>query len=147
MAVKNVRTLQPGRPANKARLSASVRAMQVVLWLLAAAVFAQAIFAGLFLDGNNDWLGWHAVNGHLVLPSLALVQVILAILVWRRGRGPGWLAIASGGLLVAIEVQGALGETGQVAFHVPLGVAILAMVGTLLVRARALTQPATHRSS
>jgi uncharacterized membrane protein YoaK (UPF0700 family) len=107
------------------------------------AVFAQAVLAGLFLDGGDAWRGWHAVNGMLVLPLLALVQVGLAVLVWRRGRGPGWLALASVGLLLALLAQSLLGMTSQVAVHVPLGVAIFGLVGTLLVRSRALTRPAT----
>jgi len=121
--------------------------MQVVLWLLAVAVFAQAVLAGLFLDGGDAWRGWHAINGMLVLPLLALIQVVLAVLVWRGGRGPGWLAIASGGLLLALLVQNLLGQTSQVAVHVPLGVAIFGLVGTLLVGARTLTRPATHSTS
>jgi hypothetical protein len=110
--------------------------MRVVLWLLAAAVFAQAVFAGLFLDGGDAWRDWHATNGMLVLPLLALTQVVLAVLVWRRGRGPGWLAIASVGLLLALQVQSVLGMTSQLALHVPLGMAIFGLVGTLLVRTR-----------
>jgi heme A synthase len=60
----------------------------------------------------------------LVLPLLALIQVVLAVLVWRRGHGPGWLAVASVALLVAPLVQNVLGMTSQVAVHVSLGVAI-----------------------
>jgi hypothetical protein len=122
-----------------------VRAMRLVLGLLAVAVFAQAVLAGLFLDGGEAWRGWHALNGMLVLPLLALIQVGLAVLVWRRGRGPGWLAVASVGLLVALLVQSVLGMTSQVAAHVPLGVAIFGLTGTLLVPTRALTQPAPRR--
>jgi hypothetical protein len=133
------------RPAADAPRPAGVRAMRVALRLLAVAVFAQAVFAGLFLDGGDGWIGWHAVNGMLVLPLLALIQVALAVRVWRRDRGPGQLAAASGGLLLAILVQGALGESGQVAVHVPLGVAILGLVGTLLACARTLTRPPTAR--
>jgi heme A synthase len=121
-----------------------VRAMPVVLGLLAVAVFAQAVLAGLFLDGGDAWRGWHALNGMLVLPLLALVQVGLAVLVWRRGRGPGWLPITSVVLLLTLVIQSALGMTSQVAIHVPLGVAIFGLTGTLLVRTRALTQPATR---
>ena len=130
------------RPATGMPRPGTVRVMRVVLGLLAVAVFAQAVLAGLFLDGGDAWRGWHAVNGMLVLPLLALVQVGLAVLVWRRGRGPGWLALASVGLLVALLVQSVLGITNQVAIHVPLGVAIFGLVGTLLVRTRALTRPA-----
>jgi hypothetical protein len=116
-----------------------VRAMRVVPGLLAAAVFAQAVLAGLFLDGGDGWRAWHAVNGMLVLPLLALGQVVLAVLAWRRGRAPGWLAAASGGLLLALLIQNVLGMTNQVAVHVPLGLAIFGLAGALLVRTRALT--------
>ena len=84
-------------------------------------VFAQALFAGQFLDGNAAWRNWHAVNGMLVLPLLALVVVVLAVLVWRAGQGPGWLALASVGLFLAIFVQIGMGQTSQLAVHVPLG--------------------------
>jgi heme A synthase len=132
------------RPATGAPPPRMVRAMRLVLRLLVAAVFAQAVLAGLFLDGGDAWRGWHALNGMLVLPLLALVQMVLAVLVWRRGRGPGWLALASVALLAALLVQSVLGMTSQIAVHVPLGVAIFGLVGTLLVRARALTRPATR---
>jgi cytochrome bd-type quinol oxidase subunit 2 len=147
MTVDHTASSQHDRPATGVRRPGIVRAMQMVLWLLAVAVFAQAVFAGLFLDGGDAWRGWHVTNGMLVLPLLALIQVVLAVLVWRRGRGPGWLTVASVGLLVALLVQNVMGMTSQVAVHVPLGVAIFGLVGTLLVGARTLTRPATHPTS
>jgi cytochrome bd-type quinol oxidase subunit 2 len=127
----------PGdRSAAGVRQPGLVRAMRMVLWLLAVAVFAQAVLAGLFLDGGDAWRAWHAVNGMLVLPLLALVQVVLAVLVWRRGHRPGWLPITSVGLLLALVVQNLLGMTSQVAVHVPLGVAIFSLLVTLLLRTR-----------
>lgn len=120
----------------------TTRALQVTLRLLAMLVFAQAVFAGLFLDGKPAWRDWHAVNGMLVLPSLALVVVVLAVLVWRAGHGPGWLALASVGLFLAIFVQAGMGQTSRLAVHVPLGVAILGLVGALLARTRDLARDA-----
>jgi hypothetical protein len=128
------------------RRVALVRAMYLVLWLLAVSVLAQAIFAGLFLDGHDTWRDWHATNGMVLLPLLALVQVVLAVLVRRPGRGPGWPAIASLGLLVAILLQIAMGQAGQLAVHVPLGVAIVGLVSALLGRTRNLTRPQPTRS-
>jgi cytochrome bd-type quinol oxidase subunit 2 len=81
------------------RHRALARAMRLLLWLLTVSVLAQAIFAGLFLDGHDAWRDWHAANGMVLLPLLALVQAVLAVLVWRPGRGPSWPAIASVGLL------------------------------------------------
>jgi len=118
----------------------TARALHVALRLLAMLVFAQALFAGQFLDGNAAWRNWHAVNGMLVLPLLALVVVVLAVLVWRAGQGPGWLALASVGLFLAIFVQIGMGQTSQLAVRVPLGVAILGLVGALLARTRNLAQ-------
>jgi hypothetical protein len=125
------------------------RALHVVLRLLAVLVFAQAAFAGQFLDGNEGWRDWHATNGMLVLPLLALVEVVLAVLVWRSGGRPGWIALASVGLLLAIFIQAGMGRNGQLAVHVPLGVAILGLIGTLLGRTRnpprASTEPSASR--
>jgi len=113
--------------------------LHLVLRLLALLVFAQAVFAGLFLDGNQAWREWHAVNGMLLIPLLALLQVGLAVLLWRSGDGPAWIALAGLALLLAIVLQNAMGQTSQLAVHVPLGVAILGLIGTLLGRTRSLT--------
>ena len=93
-------------------------ALHLVLRLLALLVFAQAVFAGLFLDG-------HAV---------------------AVGR-PGWMALAGLALLVAVIVQSAMGQSGQVAVHVPLGVAILGLIGALLSRTRNLARASADPSA
>jgi hypothetical protein len=147
MAVEGVTRTAHDRPATvRVPHPALARAMRLVLWLLAVSVLAQAILAGLFLDGDDAWRDWHATNA-MVPPLLAVVQVVLAVLVWRPGRGPGWPAVASVGLLLAILLQIAMGEAGLLAVHVPLGVAIFGLVGTLLVRTRNLSRPATHPTS
>jgi hypothetical protein len=127
--------------------SGITRALHLVLRLLAMLVFAQAVFAGQFLDGSGGWRAWHATNGMLVLPLVALVVVVLAVLVWRAGQGPGWLAVASVGLLVVIVIQAGMGQSGQLAVHVPLGVAILGLVGALLGRTRNLARAAATSPS
>ena len=147
MSPESTASWQDDRPATSGRYPAIVRMMHVVLWLLALAVFAQAILAGLFLDGGDSWRDWHAINGMLVLPLLPLLALIQVVLVWRGGRASGWLPIASLGLLVALLVQNVMGMTSQVAVHVPLGLAIFGLIATLLVRARTLTRPTTHPAS
>jgi hypothetical protein len=133
-----------GASSSTGSMSGTAQALHVVLWLLAVLVFAQAVFAGLFLDRNAAWRDWHATNGMLLLPLLALVEVVLAVLVWRPGGGPGWIALASVGLLLAIFIQIAIGQTSQLAVHVPLGVAILGLTGALLGRTRN-PDPSLHR--
>ena len=121
-------------------------ALHLLLRLLALLVFAQAVFAGLFLDGNAAWRQWHAVNGMLLIPLLGLLAVVLAVVLWRSG-GPGWIGLASLALLLAIIVQNAMGQSGQVAVHVPLGVAILGLIGALLGRTRNLARASTDPST
>jgi hypothetical protein len=133
-----------GASGSTGSTSGTVRALHVVLWLLAVLVFAQAVFAGLFLDGNAAWRQWHAVNGMLLIPLLALLAVVLAVLVWRSG-GPGWIALASLALLLAIILQNTMGQSGQVAVHVPLGVAILGLIGALLGRTQNLAPSAPQQ--
>jgi hypothetical protein len=142
MAMQGTSRTRRDRPATGVRQPGIARAMYVVLSLLAVSAFAQPVFAGLILDGNEAWRDWHAINGMVLVPLLALVQVVLAVLLWRGG-GPGWLAPASAGLLVAIVVQNLMGQTSLLAVHVPLGVAILGLTGTLLARTRNLTRPST----
>jgi hypothetical protein len=148
MAVEGTSHTWGDRPAPVGgRRSALARAMSLVLWLVAVSLLAQVIFAGLFLDGHDAWRDWHAANAMVLLPLLALVQAVLAVLVWRPGRGPGWPAIASVGLLGAVVLQNVIGQAGLLAVHVPLGVAIVGLVGALLGRTRNLTRPATHPTS
>ena len=122
-------------------------ALRLVLRVLALLVFAQAVFAGLFLDGRDAWRDWHATSGMLVLPFLALVGVVLAVLAWRAGREPGWTVLTSLGLLVAIIVQSVLGMTGRLALHIPLGVAIFGLLAILLGRTRRPTWQHHHSRS
>jgi len=141
MATAGTSTTPRERPATGRRRAGLAHALSAVLGLLAAAAFAQAAFAGLFLDGSPAWRDWHALNGMVLLPLLALVQAVLAVLAWRPGGGPGRLALAGLGLLLAVVVQSVLGSGGRLAVHVPLGVAILGLAGALLGRARAMARP------
>lgn len=117
------------------------RPLRVAVGLNAALVLAQAAFAGQFLGGNQPLLIAHQVNAEII-PLVALAQLVLAVLVWRPGRGPGWPAVASALLLVAVVFQIALGWAGQLALHVPLGVAIFGLTAALLASTRPLAREA-----
>jgi|SRR5215216_1615116 len=77
MTADSTSSSQPRRPATRTRRPGIARLLRVVLWLLTVSVFAQPVFASLFLDRHNAWRDWHATNGMLVLPLLALIQVVL----------------------------------------------------------------------
>ncbi|MFI9076767.1 hypothetical protein ACIGW8_09725 [Streptomyces sioyaensis] len=76
----------------------------------------QAALAGLFVTGNLDWLAWHAANAG-VLSALTVVPAVLAVVVWRRLRGPGWPAAAGAALVGLVSVQQGLGEARVLAGH------------------------------
>jgi hypothetical protein len=80
----------------------AARPLRVIVLLHAVLVFVQAAAAGQFLAGHAAWLRVHETNAGII-HLVALVQLVVAILVWRPGRGPGWPALASLALLLAEE--------------------------------------------
>ena len=129
---------EPGlaRPPGPPRPPGGATALRWITRVQAALVFLQAAFAGQFLDGNDVALSLHQGNAELIF-WVAIAQLVIAITVWRR-RGPGWPAAASLLLLLAITFQLGLGYSRQIAFHVPLGVAIFGTTVWLLLGTRRL---------
>lgn len=116
----------------------AVGLFRVVVVLHAAMTIVQAVAAGGLLQASTVGMVVHqAVGGTLLL--VAVIQVPLAVLAWRPGRLPAWPIGVSAALLVVEVTQVALGATGVLAVHVPLGVAIVGSAVTLgvwAVRAR-----------
>lgn len=104
----------------------------IVVAVHALLVFAQAALAGNFPVGNAEALRPHEVNGTEILMPVTLVQLVLAVLVWRPGRGPAWPAVATL-LFVAQILQIGYGFGGRLAVHVSLGVAIFGLSLVLLL--------------
>ena len=117
----------------------AARPLRVAVLLHAALILAQAAFAGQFLGGDAAWVRVHEANAGIIQLT-AFVQLILAILVWRPGRGPGWPALASLALLLAEELQMGFGYARLLGLHVPLGVAIFGTTVAMLVGTRRLTR-------
>jgi hypothetical protein len=115
--------------------------LRVVVLVHAAMVLAQAAFAGRFLAGDAAGLRAHETNAGLI-ELVALLQLVLAVAVWRPGRGPGWPAVASLALLLAEGFQIGMGYEGRLAVHVPLGVAIFGLTVALAVGSWRLALPA-----
>jgi hypothetical protein len=120
-------------------LPTAARPLRAIVLLHAALVLAQAAFAGQFLAGDAAWVRLHELNAGII-HLVALVQLVVAILVWRPGRGPGWPALASLALLLAEELQMGFGYARVLALHVPLGVAIFGTTVAMLVGTRRLTR-------
>ncbi|MEX0790723.1 MAG: hypothetical protein WD178_08120 [Actinomycetota bacterium] len=93
---------------------------------------AQAISAGTLLDGDGSALRLHQLTGTSVITTVSVLQVVVAVLCWRRHQHSPWLAIGSAGLFLSEMAQIGLGFTDRLALHVPLGASILAAAVTLL---------------
>lgn len=110
-----------------------------LLWVLRLLIavhvliaLAQAVFAGTFLDGDSSALRLHQLTGTSVIIAISVLQVVVAVLCWRRHQHSPWLALGSAGLFAAEVAQIGLGFTDMLALHVPLGAIILAAAVTLL---------------
>lgn len=118
-----------GSPTEVTSLLWVLRLLMAVHVLLA---LAQAVFAGTFLDGDPSALRLHQLTGTSVIIAVSVLQVVAAVLCWRRHQHSAWLALGSVGLFLAEVAQIGLGFTDQLALHVPLGAIILAAAVTLL---------------
>jgi hypothetical protein len=129
--------IRPGTaPRRRVRGARVLRALNGLLTLM---VLLQAVYAGQFLGGDAAMRTVHGASGEAIV-LLAMAQLVAALVVWRPGRGPGWPAVASALLLVALVVQLGLGWSGLVAVHVPLGVAIFGLAVALSAGTRTLTR-------
>lgn len=120
------------QPAEVTNLLWVLRLLMAVHVLVA---LAQAVFAGTFLDGDGSALQLHQLTGTSVIVAVSVLQVVVAVLCWRRHQHSAWLALGSAGLFAAEVAQIGLGFTDQLALHVPLGACILAAAVTLLFAA------------
>jgi hypothetical protein len=118
-----------GRQPEVTNLLWVLRLLMAVHVLLA---LAQAVFAGTYLDGDGGALRLHQLTGTSVIIAISVLQVVVAVLCWRRHQHSAWLALGSAGLFVAEVAQIGLGFTDMLALHVPLGACILAAAVTLL---------------
>jgi hypothetical protein len=107
-------------------------ALRIVITLQVAAILFQAVTAGQLLDGTDSMKDVHGTGAGIVHLT-GVVQVILAILWWRPGRGAGWPALVSVLLAVLGFAQSAVGGNHNLAVHVPLGVSMMGLSIAILV--------------
>lgn len=119
-----------GRPrARRARWALAT--LRVLASAHALSVFAQPVWAGMYLSGDYDLLAAHALGANVVF-CLALAQLTVAPFVWRLG-GIRWPTMASL-LFVAGETwQWFAGAAGALNLHVPLGVTLFGGAAVMLV--------------
>ncbi|HET6959971.1 MAG TPA: hypothetical protein VFI56_25450 [Vicinamibacterales bacterium] len=86
-------------------------------------VALQALSAGFLMSGYARALTVHAIVA-VALQFGALVQVVAALVAWRRRRLPPWVAAVSIGLFVMVFLQTGLGHRRSYWLHVPIGVGL-----------------------
>ncbi|MFF0298368.1 hypothetical protein ACFYST_33515 [Kitasatospora sp. NPDC004614] len=126
---------EPAEPADRAGRAGRTGAAGQVLRVLAAvhmvAVYGQPVFAGVYLSGSYDGLGWHLAGANAVT-SLGYAQLIAAMVFWYRRR-VGWPLTGTALVVIAETVQYFAGIDGALWLHLPLGVATIAGLTVLTV--------------
>ncbi|MFB4273881.1 hypothetical protein ACBJ59_01190 [Nonomuraea sp. MTCD27] len=123
-------TVTMPRPQRAGRVSAGLLySLRVAVSAQAAALLVAASFAGQAVE-SDSMIETHVMAG-MVVHLVALVQIVLAVLVWRPGRGAGWPALAS----VALFVVGAAQHFTWLwlGAHLPNGVLLFGLTSAVLI--------------
>ncbi|RBQ19700.1 hypothetical protein DP939_13305 [Spongiactinospora rosea] len=124
-------TAAAGSTRTAGRAGAVVTSLRVAVALHVASILVQAVTAGQMI-GGADMRGLHGA-GSAAVHVLGLVQLVLAVVYWRAGRGPGWPAAASLVLLLLGFGQSMTGGMGAASTHVPLGLLTFGVAVAILV--------------
>lgn len=118
---------------DRPKVTGMVWVLRLLVLVHTVVLFFQAVFAGNFLDGSDSALGLHQLTGTSVITTISVLQVVVAVLCWRRHQISAWFAVTSFGLFAGEMAQIGLGFTDQLSLHVPLGAAALAVSLVLLL--------------
>jgi hypothetical protein len=110
--------------------------------LLVAALFAQAVFAGLMLSGVEWGREAHALNS-LALIAASLAAGVISVVTLRRVPNGLRLGFTLLLLAVVVSLQTAVGKSSVAGanlmwVHIPLGVALVGFAAQALAGARRL---------
>jgi hypothetical protein len=119
-----------GRQAADAGPRVTLHVLRWVAVLHTLVFLAQPILAGMYLQGDVDAISVHNDNA-AVVAIVGFIQLIAAIVFFWRGRGRAWPIWSSLAIALLVEVQAAVGSSGQLVVHLPLGVSLI--VGQVLV--------------
>ncbi|MFD8751036.1 hypothetical protein ACFV0O_08640 [Kitasatospora sp. NPDC059577] len=125
---------RPGTPARSAtgeRTGPAGWTLRALVTAHTVAVSGQPVFAGVYLSGDFDGLGWHAAGADAVT-SLGYLQLIAAVVVRVRLRR-SWPLLATLAVVAAETVQYVAGLRGALWLHLPLGVATVTGIVVLAV--------------
>ncbi|KDN81236.1 hypothetical protein [Kitasatospora cheerisanensis] len=122
-AVPDPAVPRPVVPEDAARTGAAGRVLRGLAALHTVAVYGQPVFAGVYLSGAYDGLGWHLAGANAVT-SLGYLQLIAAVVLWFRSR-LGWPLVGTALVVIAETVQYFAGLDGALWLHLPLGVATI----------------------
>lgn len=120
------------RPGTTGQVSPGLLySLRVVIIAQAAALLVAASFAGQAVAAGGGPVAETHVMAGMVVHLVALVQIVLAVLVWRPGRGAGWPALAS----VALFVVGGLQHVTWMwlGAHLPNGVLLFGLIAAVLI--------------
>ncbi|MFJ3582358.1 hypothetical protein ACIPPS_08985 [Streptomyces sp. NPDC090127] len=107
--------------------------VQVAIVLQTAALFFQAVTAGLLLSSSHGGV-LHDV-GSRVMYGASMLYVLAAILAWRPGGGSPRPILYASGFLILASVQVVVGIAHMPTLHVPLGVLMFGLSGLALGQA------------
>jgi hypothetical protein len=116
-------TLSSSDTSTRVQAGVVTRMLRVVIVLGVLAVLIQAVLAGQILSGDSGALLVHGIVAQVVV-VLSLVQVVLALIAWRRKSASGRLAVVCAVVLVAVVAQLVAGASATLTVHIPLGVAL-----------------------
>ncbi len=142
---ESVTTRHPSRVENTPGHPAGSKAFAVLTGITSLVVLLQAVWAGIFLehDGARDdastWIDVHA-RGADVAIALALITTVFAF-VRMRPRRDLWIGSLLLTVLLVLEsyIGGLIVDDSKdtlTAVHIPLGMAIMALVVWIPLRAR-----------
>jgi hypothetical protein len=112
--------------ASKATVDAGGRAIRLIRRLLIVNLglaALQPLSAGFFLSGYERAVTVHAIVA-VALQLGAVIQAVVAVVLWKRHRLPAWVAGLSIGLVVIVFLQVGLGYNKRYWLHVPIGVGV-----------------------
>jgi hypothetical protein len=115
-----------------ARLGPTV--IRVLVLINLGLLALEVVAAGLVLSGSGPAVIVHA-RGALGLGLGAIIQAIVAVVLWARGRVPAWVARAAIVLFVIVVLQMGAGHRKLYWLHVPIA---FGLFGWLLRQTRQL---------